>query len=476
MLDRRRRRRRLRAQRRCSTTARRGPLRRTRARRPRDRRRGGACGSRSAPGAGHAAGGSRVPRADGGPDDDRRRRRRPPAGARRARTIYRRAAATSASSGEAGDGAEAVERRRRARARRRPHGPVDARLDGVEATRGCCAAVPGRVVVVLTSFAEADRGSPRRSRPAPSATCSRTASPRDLLAAVRAAAAGHAPLDPRVARALLPVGRRRRARPTPQRARARGARASSRRAWRTSRSARALGISERTVKAHLGNVFRQIGVGDRTSARSGPATTGSAESARGRRPEPRERALRPCTAARRSAPSKGDSPVVHMARTVRSTLGALVLGAVALAGCTTSDPDEQGAGVSAMAGTETQRTGSVGPPDGIRRRQLQGHRARGRRRVRARGQLCAVAVDDEPAVCRDDRPHRSREAVRDDRLQRAGHAAPRHRDQPRRRPRHLRGPDLHPDAREATARLGHDVKRLGTDRAVLDGYLRSLQD
>jgi DNA-binding NarL/FixJ family response regulator len=29
---------------------------------------------------------------------------------------------------------------------------------------------------------------------------------------------------------------------------------------------RALGISERTVKVHLGNVFRQIGVSDRTSA------------------------------------------------------------------------------------------------------------------------------------------------------------------------------------------------------------------
>ena len=30
--------------------------------------------------------------------------------------------------------------------------------------------------------------------------------------------------------------------------------------------ARALGISERTVKVHLGNVFRQLGVGDCTSA------------------------------------------------------------------------------------------------------------------------------------------------------------------------------------------------------------------
>jgi DNA-binding NarL/FixJ family response regulator len=30
--------------------------------------------------------------------------------------------------------------------------------------------------------------------------------------------------------------------------------------------ARALGITERTVKVHLGNVFRRIGVADRTSA------------------------------------------------------------------------------------------------------------------------------------------------------------------------------------------------------------------
>ena len=32
------------------------------------------------------------------------------------------------------------------------------------------------------------------------------------------------------------------------------------------RIARTLGISERTVKVHLGNLFRRIGVSDRTSA------------------------------------------------------------------------------------------------------------------------------------------------------------------------------------------------------------------
>jgi len=84
------------------------------------------------------------------------------------------------------------------------------------------------------------------------------------LAAVRAAAAGHAPLDPRVARVLLPEP---------------GARAADGLSPReqevlrlvadglaNKQIGRALGITERTVKAHLGRVFRQIGVLDRTSA------------------------------------------------------------------------------------------------------------------------------------------------------------------------------------------------------------------
>jgi DNA-binding NarL/FixJ family response regulator len=89
------------------------------------------------------------------------------------------------------------------------------------------------------------------------------AEPSELVAALRAAA-GHAPLDARVARVLLP---------TPG---GRPADALSRREKEVLRLVaqglankqigRALGISERTVKAHLGRVFRQIGVVDRTSA------------------------------------------------------------------------------------------------------------------------------------------------------------------------------------------------------------------
>ena len=90
--------------------------------------------------------------------------------------------------------------------------------------------------------------------------------PPALLSAVRAAAAG-----PRAARparrrgtAALADGARpgRRAQ---RRARPRCC-GSWRAAWPTSRSAARLGISERTVKAHLGRVFREIGVSDRTSA------------------------------------------------------------------------------------------------------------------------------------------------------------------------------------------------------------------
>jgi len=136
-------------------------------------------------------------------------------------------------------------------------------VDGVEATRQLLAAVPETSVVVLTSFSDRARVSAALEAGAVGYQL-KDAEPADLLAAVRSAAAGHAPLDPRVARVLLPVpgsGPGEALSPREQevlRLVARG--------LANKQIGRALGISERTVKAHLGRVFRQLGVVDRTSA------------------------------------------------------------------------------------------------------------------------------------------------------------------------------------------------------------------
>jgi DNA-binding NarL/FixJ family response regulator len=137
-------------------------------------------------------------------------------------------------------------------------------LDGVEATRQIVAAVPGVRVVVLTSFSDRARVNDALAAGAIGYLL-KDCEPPELLGAVRAAAAGHVPLDPRIAGVLLPsagAGRPEDALSTRElqvlRLVAEG-RANK-------QVARELGISERTVKAHLGRVFRQIGVQDRTSA------------------------------------------------------------------------------------------------------------------------------------------------------------------------------------------------------------------
>jgi DNA-binding NarL/FixJ family response regulator len=135
-------------------------------------------------------------------------------------------------------------------------------MDGVTATRKVLESNPLVRVVVLSSFS--DRA---RVREAISAGATgyvlKDSSPEEVLSAVRAAAAGHAPLDPRVAGALLP---------SPQDP---AASLSDRelevlrlasKGLANKQIARSLGIAERTVKVHLGNVFRRIGVADRTSA------------------------------------------------------------------------------------------------------------------------------------------------------------------------------------------------------------------
>jgi DNA-binding NarL/FixJ family response regulator len=135
-------------------------------------------------------------------------------------------------------------------------------VDGVEATRNVLGALPSTRVVVLTSFADQDRV--RRALAAGAVGYQlKDAEPETLRDAVRAAAAGNVPLDPRVAGALLP----RVADPADALSpREREVLLLVTEGLANKQIAQTLNIAERTVKAHLGNVYRHIGVVDRTSA------------------------------------------------------------------------------------------------------------------------------------------------------------------------------------------------------------------
>jgi DNA-binding NarL/FixJ family response regulator len=166
--------------------------------------------------------------------------------------------------GQAGDGAEAV----LAVAARVPDVVLmDLSMpgvDGVQATRSILADHPQVKVVVLTSFSDRDRVNDALAAGAVGYQL-KDCEPADLLAAVRAAAAGHVPLDPRVARVLLPAADAGRPEDALSAREVQVLRLVAQ-GLANKQIGRALGITERTVKAHLGRVFRELGVPDRTSA------------------------------------------------------------------------------------------------------------------------------------------------------------------------------------------------------------------
>ncbi|MFN2519194.1 MAG: response regulator [Jatrophihabitantaceae bacterium] len=136
-------------------------------------------------------------------------------------------------------------------------------LDGVGATRQLLADRPNTRVLALTSFSDRQRVSDVIAAGA-TGYLLKDCAPDELLSAVRSAAAGHSPFDPRVAGALLPAR-------TPSPARGLSSREIevlrlAAQGMANKQIARRLGISESTVKVHLGSVFRGIGVTDRTSA------------------------------------------------------------------------------------------------------------------------------------------------------------------------------------------------------------------
>lgn len=149
-------------------------------------------------------------------------------------------------------------------------------VDGIEATRRLLVERPGTAVVMLTSFHDRARVGQAVEAGAIGYLL-KDGDPADLLSAIRSAAVGHSPLDPRVARALLPMATG--TTPAPS---ADGVQEADMaeslsvreaqvlrlimRGYTNRQIGHELGIAERTVKVHVGHLFRRIGVGDRTSA------------------------------------------------------------------------------------------------------------------------------------------------------------------------------------------------------------------
>jgi DNA-binding NarL/FixJ family response regulator len=164
---------------------------------------------------------------------------------------------------EAGGGIEAVEKAAGARPDVILMDLSMPGMDGVEATRRVLEVSRGTAVVVLTSFNQQARVRDAVLSGAVGYLL-KDSEPTVLLDAIRSAARGDAPLDPRVARALLPVVGG---------SRVDGLSAREVQVLRliteglsNKQIGTRLGIAERTVKAHVGNVFKRIGVADRTSA------------------------------------------------------------------------------------------------------------------------------------------------------------------------------------------------------------------
>ena len=142
-------------------------------------------------------------------------------------------------------------------------------IDGVEATRTIVREAPDNKpaqVVVLTSFSDTERIVAAIDAGAVGYLLKDT-EPEDLLEGVRAAARGESPLHPRAARQLLTARTKQQPSSTVDLTRRETeVLGLVRKGLANKQIARRLGISERTVKAHLTSTFQRIGVTDRTQA------------------------------------------------------------------------------------------------------------------------------------------------------------------------------------------------------------------
>ena len=137
-------------------------------------------------------------------------------------------------------------------------------LDGIAATARVLEVRPATKIIVLTSFNESARILAALEAGAVGYLL-KDSEPEDIVRAVHDAIAGGVPLSPQAARALLP-GNRPAARSDALTPREREVLALVAAGLPNKSIARRLGISEKTVKAHLTRVFTVLGVQDRTSA------------------------------------------------------------------------------------------------------------------------------------------------------------------------------------------------------------------
>lgn len=137
--------------------------------------------------------------------------------------------------------------------------------DGIEATRAITGGGTATQVVVLTSFSDKQRILDALDAGAAGYVL-KHAGPDELLDAIRAAHEGGSPLDPKAARVLLDRQRTSSATPAKMSEREEEVLRLVASGLANKAIARQLGIAERTVKAHLTNIFQRIGVTDRTQA------------------------------------------------------------------------------------------------------------------------------------------------------------------------------------------------------------------
>jgi len=137
-------------------------------------------------------------------------------------------------------------------------------IDGVEATRRITSLAPEVRVLVLTSFSDRERILDALDAGAVGYLL-KDAAPDELLRGIRAVARGESPLSPKAAQAII-AARKERVAAGDLSPRETDVLILVAKGLANKQIAQQLGISEKTVKAHLVSAFQRIGVSDRTQA------------------------------------------------------------------------------------------------------------------------------------------------------------------------------------------------------------------